>query len=135
MKKIVNRLAFFGNPQGLTMIEVLMAMAIFAIGFLAVSTMVVWTTRNNTTSNILTQATMLARERMEFLKTLPVSQMQDQCRDDIEPERLQTIFERECDVDSSFSSSANIITVTVSWTRRGEDRNVVLRTLTRGNGT
>ena len=117
------------------MIEVLMAMAIFAIGFLAVGTMVMSTTRNNTTGNIITQATMLARERIEFLKSLPIEQMEDQCAEGIEPERLAEIFKRICEVDASFSGSANIIEVKVSWQRQGKDREVVLKTLTRGNGT
>ena len=117
------------------MIEVLMAMTIFAVGFLAIGTMVISTTRNNTTGNIITHATMLARERIEFLKSLPIEQMKNQCSDDIEPERLDEIFERVCGVDASFSSTANIIVVKVSWQRHGKNREVVLKTLTRGNGT
>jgi prepilin-type N-terminal cleavage/methylation domain-containing protein len=123
------------NKKGLTMIEVLMAMTIFAVGFLAIGTMVISTTRNNTTGNIITHATMLARERIEFLKSLPIEQMKNQCSDDMDPERLDEIFERVCGVDVSFSSTANIIVVKVSWQRHGKNREVVLKTLTRGNGT
>ncbi|MBT8372335.1 MAG: hypothetical protein KJO34_15315 [Deltaproteobacteria bacterium] len=117
------------------MIEALMATAIFAIGFLAVATLVLSTIRNNTSGDIITQATMLARDRIESLKALSIIQMKNQCAENIEPERLGGIFERVCNVDTSFSSSANIIEVTVSWQRRGQDREVVLTTLTRGNGT
>jgi hypothetical protein len=117
------------------MIEVLVAMAIFSIGFLAIGTMVISTSRNNTTANIITMATMLAREKIEFLKTLPVEQMTDQCPEEAEAERLDEIFERVCTVDSSFSETAHVIEVTVRWNRLGRCREVVLRTLTRGNGT
>jgi Tfp pilus assembly protein PilV len=116
------------------MIEVLIAMAIFAIGFIVVGRMVLSTTRNNTTGNLLTTATMLAREKIEYLKTLPIQKMQIQCSKDFEAEHLGKTFKRSCDVSESFSKSTKIIQVTVSWNRRGQNREVVLRTLTRGNG-
>ena len=123
------------TEEGLTLVEALIAMAVFAIGFLAVGTMVISTTRNNTSGDIITHATMLAREKIEFLKTLPVEQMEDECSESTETERLAGIFERTCEVDASFSESANIVEVRVSWHRQGKDREVVLKTLTRGNGT
>jgi prepilin-type N-terminal cleavage/methylation domain-containing protein len=122
------------NSKGRTMIEVLIAMAIFAIGFLAVGSMVLSTTRNNTTGNIITIATMLAREKIEYLKTLPIQQMETRCSEDLEAEHPGGIFERVCDVSASFSETVKIIEVTVSWNRRGQNREVVLRTLSRGNG-
>ena len=57
-----------GANQGFTLIEVLIAMAIFSIGILAVGTLILSTTRNNTNGNILTQATMLARAKIEEKK-------------------------------------------------------------------
>jgi len=133
MKTIHNRLSYFSDIKGMTMIEVLMAMTIFTIGFLAIGTMVIWTTRNTTTGNIVTQATMLARNRIEFLKTLPIDQMEPQCLDVSEP-IIDQIYARECAV-TTYSPSANIIEVTVSWNRRGQNRDVVLTTLSKGNGT
>ena len=134
MQKIANRLSGFGDKNGMTMVEVLMAIAIFAIGFLAIGTMVIWTTRNTTTGNIVTQATMIARQRIEFLKTLPVDDMEAYCLDADEPEIIAPIYERECAV-SDYSDTANIIEVKVSWNRRGQNRDVVLTTLSQGNGT
>jgi prepilin-type N-terminal cleavage/methylation domain-containing protein len=123
------------NSKGRTMIEVLIAMAIFAIGFLAVGSMVLSTTRNNTTGNIITIATMLAREKIEYLKTLPIQQMETHCSEDLEAGHPGGTFERVCDISASFSETVKIIEVTVSWNRRGQNREVVLRTLTRGNGS
>jgi hypothetical protein len=77
---------------------------------------------------------MLAREKMEYLKTLPIQQMEIQCSEDLEPERLSGAFKRVCDISASFSETVKIIEVTVSWNRLGQNREVVLRTLTRGNG-
>ena len=122
------------SRDGRTMIEVLIAMAIFTIGFLAIGTMVLSTIRNNSAGNIITQATMLAREKVESLKALPIEQMQQQCAENVRSERLGDIFERVCEVEASFSETVKIVVVTVSWHRRGQNREVVLRTLTRGDG-
>ena len=116
------------------MVEVLIAMAIFAIGFVTVGSMVLSTMRNNSAGNIITIATMLAREKMEYLKTLPIQQMETQCSQDLKVEYIDGSFERACDVRASFSETVKIIEVTVSWNRGGQNREVVLRTLSRGNG-
>ena len=135
MKPIQRRQFYIKDKNGMTMIEVLMAMTIFTVGFLAIGTMVIWTTRNNTTGNIVTQATMMARERIEFLKSLPIDEMVNQCLPTLDPEIIGQIYQRKCSVDTSHSATANIVRVNVSWTRRGKKREVELATLSRGNGT
>ena len=59
------------NTKGYMLMEALISIAIFAIGFLAVATLVFSATRNNTNGNLLTQANMLARQQMEQLKSTP----------------------------------------------------------------
>ncbi len=135
MAKYRKRHLIAKNSKGRTIIEVLIGMAIFAIGFLAVGSMVLSTTRNNTAGNVITIATMLARDKIEYLKTLPIQQMQTQCSEDLEAEHLGKTFRRACDVSASFSKTTKIIEVTVSWNRRGQNREVVLRTLTPENRT
>jgi prepilin-type N-terminal cleavage/methylation domain-containing protein len=135
MKPIQRRQFYIKDKNGMTMIEVLMAMTIFTVGFLAIGTMVIWTTRNNTTGNIVTQATMMARERIEFLKSLPIDEMVNQCLPTLDPEIIDQIYQRKCSVDTSHSATANIVRVNVSWNRRGKKREVELATLSRGNGT
>ena len=134
MKQIAKRHSYFKENKGMTMVEVMIAITIFAIGFLAIGTMLIWTTRNTTTSNIVTEATMMARERIEFLKTLPVEDMAAECVDDDEPEVIAPIYERECDI-TVHTASANLIEVKVSWNRMGQNREVVLKTLSQGNGS
>ena len=116
------------------MIEVLIALAIFAMGLVVVGSMVLSTARNNTAGNIITIGTMLAREKIEYLKTLPIQQMETQCSEDLAAEHLKGAFKRVCHVSASFSETVKIIEVTVSWNLHGQNRAVVLRTLTRGNG-
>ena len=136
MKKFKLQSALFSTDQGFTLIEVLIAMAIFSIGILAVGTLVLSTTRNNTGSNILTQATMLARSKIEEKKREvdagTFSGVDDPTEYNIDSQGLPGgIYTRECNVSSA--GSAWQVEVTVSWTRNGRNRSVVLKTTTKGS--
>ena len=61
--------------RGFSLIEVMVAMAIFSIGILAVGSMQLSTAKNNTTGNITTQATMLARQKIEELKSQNIADL------------------------------------------------------------
>ena len=116
--------------SGFTLIEVMIAMAIFAIGILAVGSMQLSTSKNNTTGNITTQATMLARQKLEELKTAPdVTALAN-------GNETVGIYTRQWFVANPLgTSTSRHITVTVSWDRRGQNRSVELESITRGNGT
>ena len=116
------------NSRGFTILEAVIAMAIFSIGILAVGSMQLWSTKNNTTGNFTTQATMLARQKIEELKNVSDLTALANGNDTI------GVYTRRW-VPSNLSASARILTVTVEWTREGHDRSVVLETVTRGNGT
>ena len=130
------------NTKGYMLMEALISIAIFAIGFLAVATLVFSATRNNTNGNLLTQANMLARKQLEQLKSTP----------DITtlPAALTTfsdgpwdgsgnpggIYTRTWTIQDALGfNTSREIQVTVNWTRRGQNRSIVLSTLTKGNGT
>ena len=106
-----------------------MAMAIFSIGILAVGSMQLWNTKNNTTGNFTTEATMLAREKIEELKT--VSDLTALAGDS----ELIGIYTREWTVAGTGSGTLRKIAVTVSWSRQGHNHSVLLESATRGNGT
>lgn len=72
MKTNSNFQTLSNEPRGYLLIEALIALSIFAIGFLAVGKMVISATRNNTRSNIITQATLLATQKIEELKSQPL---------------------------------------------------------------
>ena len=59
------------NSQGFTLIEVLIAMSIFAIGFLAVATMQITANKSTRRAVEVTEATAIASDRMERLMALP----------------------------------------------------------------
>ena len=118
------------NNRGFTLLEAVIAMAIFSIGILAVGSMQLWNTKNNTTGNFTTQATMLAREKIEELKTASDLTALPSGNDTI------NIYTREW-VTSQLggSTTAYKLTVTVDWTRNGHNHSVELESATRGNGT
>ena len=114
------------NKRGFTLLEAVMAMAIFSIGILAVGSMQLWNTKNNTTGNFTTQATMLARQKVEELKV--VSDLDDLAsgNDTI------GIYTRRW-APSDITDTLSRITVTVEWTRQGKDHSVEIESVTRGN--
>lgn len=130
------------NPEGYMLMEALISIAIFAVGFLAVATLVFSATRNNTNGNLLTQANMLARQQLEQLKnTADITTL---------PGTLTTftdgpldgngnpggIYTRTWTIQDTLGyNTSREIQVTVNWKWRGQDRSVVLSTLTKGNGT
>jgi type IV pilus assembly protein PilV len=119
------------ESRGFSLIEVLIAMAIFSIGILAVGSMQLSTSKNNTTGNELTGATMLARQKIEELKTLDPDDLGSADGND-----TVGIYDRGWVTDPiSGSSSAYKLIVTVKWSRRGPERQIVLQSITRGNGT
>ncbi|MGD8882664.1 MAG: hypothetical protein PVI82_12285 [Desulfobacterales bacterium] len=142
MEKRNNNLIKSTNQKGYMLIEALISIAIFSIGFFAVATLVFSATRNNTRGNILTQANMLARQRLEQLKNTP----------DITtlPGDLTTSTESGIDAngdpggiytrittieDTLGFNTSRAVEVTVNWTWQGQNRSVVLTTITKGNGT
>ncbi len=59
------------TPRGFTLLEVMMAMAIFTIGILAIVGIQHLIVRGNTNGNVVTQELMLAQRVMEQLKNNP----------------------------------------------------------------
>ena len=140
MKQIELNSVCLKNSEGYMMIEALVSIAIFAIGFLAIATLVFSTTRNNTNGNLLTQANMLARQQMEQLKSTPdITTLSTGTFSDGPLDGNGNpggIYTRTWTIQDSLGfNTSREIQVNVNWSWRGRDRSVVLTTLTKGNGT
>ena len=123
------------DEKGLTLIEAALSMAIFTIGFLAIAGLVVTTTKNNTSGNIFTEATMLARSKVESLKALPLDQLAIACPDDMEPELIDNVYKRKCEISAlGKTDTIKTINVSVQWEKSGKSRQVLLQTNSRGLG-
>jgi type II secretory pathway pseudopilin PulG len=129
------------HSAGYMLIEALIAIAIFSIGFLAVATLVLSATRNNTNGNILTQANMLARQTLEQVKNTPdittlpsgpTTNTESGIDADGNPGGIYTRTTKIEDI-LGFNSSRSI-EVSVSWQWRGRNRSIVMSTITKGKG-
>jgi type IV pilus assembly protein PilV len=115
------------NNRGFSLLEAVMAMCIFSIGILAVGGLQMWSTKNNTAGNFTTEATMLARQKIEELKV--VSNIDDLATG----EDTIGIYTRSWE-PFDITDTLSRIEVTVEWTRQGKDYSVQIDSVTRGNG-
>jgi type IV pilus assembly protein PilV len=142
MRNPIQRTKLLGGKKGFTLIEVMISMAIFAIGILAVAGLQFWTARNNTTGEIMTQATMLARTQIENLKQqaelgpLAVATTHDPNNPIDSIGNSGGIFTRQWTVSDPFGNgytvNARHVQVTVNWNRLGLSRSVVMTTIVGG---
>jgi prepilin-type N-terminal cleavage/methylation domain-containing protein len=128
-----------GNSSGFSLIELMIAMAILAFGMLAAASMQYSAISNNTKGNIYTQANMLAKIKLEYLKNLDIGSDELVAGNYNDPtliddnEQPGGIYSRDWLIED-LGSQARTITVTVQWTRLGETRSVRLVSNTRGSG-
>ncbi len=64
-----------GARRGYTLVETLVALAVFAIGLAAILPMVVAGVRANDTAAVRTRAVALAQEKVEALRAMPFDEM------------------------------------------------------------
>ena len=125
------------NQNGFSLIEVLFAMAIFSIGILAVAKMELLTAKNNRSGNEITQATLLVESHMERLKNISdVTDLGDQNETNLDQfGNPGGIFTRSTRITNPLGGDfSRQIEITVAWNKLGRTRQVVLTTLTQGNG-
>jgi prepilin-type N-terminal cleavage/methylation domain-containing protein len=127
------------NAKGFSFIELLIAMAILAMGMMAAVSMHFGSTRNNTKGNIYTQANMLAKAQLEDLKNQDVDLLmaggpyQDPNNPVNASGQAGGIYTRSWTIDT-LGTGARRITVTVQWNRRGAPGSVVISSNTKGSG-
>ena len=115
------------SEKGFTLIEVLIAITLLTIGLIAVATMQVSAIHGNKTGGDISNATFLAQDKLEELKTSADITGESDGSD-------QTgIFTRSWQIVSSGTDSCSV-TVSVSWVMRGNNHSVVISTISRGNG-
>ena len=127
------------EAKGFSLIELLIAMSVLAIGMLAAASMQYSAVRNNTQGNVSTQAGMLARAQLEMLKSQNIGSADLLPGDYTEASPIDEngnpggIYNRSWRIDP-LGTAARRIRVTVQWTKFGEPRSVVVRTNTKGSG-
>ena len=125
------------GQAGVTLVELMIAIAILSMGILAAGSLQMGTARNNSKGNISTQAHMLAIEQLEILKNQDLSSLIPGTYGD--PSNIDAdgqpggIYSRSWTIDT-LGTMARIITVTVQWQRAGKTNRVVLSSNTKGDG-
>ncbi len=64
-----------GARRGYTLVETLVALAVFAIGLAAILPMIVASVRANDTAGVRTRAVALAQEKVEALRAMPFDEL------------------------------------------------------------
>jgi type II secretory pathway pseudopilin PulG len=130
------------NPKGYMLVEALISIAIFSVGFLAVATLVLSVSRNNTSGNQLTEANMLAKAKLEMLKAENIESDALKAGDYADALPINAdgdpggIYTRIWTIQDALGfNTSREIKVTVNWASRGRNRSIVLSTITKGNGT
>lgn len=107
------------KPKGFTVIEVVAALIILAIGFLAIATIEITSTKAGYFSSNVTRATIFAQDKLEYLKNLHYSDSNLSSGQHNEGILSNSIFSRQYYVVEDTGNSMKTITVTVNWTDRG----------------
>jgi type IV pilus assembly protein PilV len=129
----------FGGEKGFSLIEMLIAMSIMAIGMLAAASMQYSAVRNNTSGNVSTQASMLAKAQLEMLKNQDIDSAVLAPGDYSDPTPIDDngnpggIYNRSWSI-ANLGTSARRLTVTVQWTKFRDSRQLVVRSNTKGSG-
>ena len=108
------------NENGFTLIEMLIAISIFAIGFLAVASLQISAGKNNRTASEITAAVNVASDQMEQLLSLASDDS------DLDPATNPHLDNQgkyniqwdvtDTDLNSDGVDDSKIINLTVSWT-------------------
>jgi prepilin-type N-terminal cleavage/methylation domain-containing protein len=115
------------SRAGFSLVEVLVAMAIFAVAATAVSSLMYHSTTFVSDNNLLSQAVTCAQTRLEYLRTLDY---EDVVGDSSECVGDGVNFEVSWEVDENTpEEGTKTILLTVSWTEKGKTKSYALETV------
>ncbi len=103
------------NKKGFSLIEVLVGLVLLAIGLLAIAGMQITSVRGNFFSSNITQASILAQDRLETLRNLAYADAALTTGNHNEGVIPGTIFTRDDDVQLIPGTTMLNITVRVRW--------------------
>ena len=108
------------HDRGFTLIEVLVAMSVFAIGILAIYAMQINAINGNTGARKRTEALSWAANQMEILKTAPFGTLANGQAARGAYNLNWTV--NDIDLDNDGANDAKVISVNVSWQDRMRQR-------------
>ena len=114
---------------GFTLVEVLVAMMIFAVASLAVSSLLVKSTKLIAENNLSTQAIALAQEQVEKLRDVPVATMADLASTAVSNKGTVTFNINRDIIQNTPLAGVNTLVITVTWTQQGVTKSYETRTI------
>jgi type IV pilus modification protein PilV len=116
------------KEKGFSLIEVLIGLIILAIGILAVAGMQITSIWGTSFSNNLSQASVLAQNRLEFLKGLPLTD--NKLNTNNYPNDINVgVFTGSYQATRNVNPNYVQIIYTVSWVEKGMPHSVSFRTI------
>jgi type IV pilus assembly protein PilV len=105
------------KQNGFTLLEVLIALAIFSIGLLAINAMTTMVIKSNYKSKNLTSAVHLAQNKLDTLKAGMYASVIDSSEAGLDPQGVAGagIFNRSVDVTTTTTPEYKTVKVRVSW--------------------
>ncbi len=103
------------NKKGFSLIEVLVGLVLLAIGLLAIAGMQITSVRGNFFSSNMTQASILAQDRLEILRNLPFGKPDLTAGNHNDGVIPGTMITRDYDVSVIPGTTMLNITVRVRW--------------------
>lgn len=104
------------NKKGFTLIEVLIGLVLLAVGLLAIAGMQITSVKSNSFANNMTQASILAQDRLEILRNLAFAHADLNAGTHNEGVIPGTIYTRQYTVAVVPGTTMLSITVSVGWT-------------------
>jgi prepilin-type N-terminal cleavage/methylation domain-containing protein len=101
------------EPQGFSLIEVLIALILLAVSLLGVSALMAKATRNTSNGGHLTEAATFAQDRLEGLKVIPYANLASGA--DTRTSSTGINYTRVLTVVPNGDDSLRTVTVTVNW--------------------
>jgi type IV pilus assembly protein PilV len=121
------------HSRGFTLLEVLVAIALLAVGLLGMATLVGSIINYNQLAQHVTTATTLAQDRIEELKNTGYDNIAEGSSTEANIDALGDaggVYNRSTEVDEdTVFQNTKTVEVTVSWDWKGNTHNVVLNTI------
>jgi type IV pilus assembly protein PilV len=123
------------SESGVTLIEILIAVTILAIGLLGVAGLQVTAIKGNSHGNTISQATAIAEEQVEIIRNMDYSEVTFDPNPFVENNVDGTIYTRTTEVENNTPlTDLKRVTVTVTWSSGSKNRQVQLRTIVANEG-
>jgi type IV pilus assembly protein PilV len=107
------------GKKGFTLTEVLISLIILSVGILAITTVHITSMKSGYFSNNMTQATVLAQDKLEYLKNLSYNDSDLSSGQHNEGVLPDTIFSRQYTVVEDVGNSLKTISVIIEWADQG----------------